>query len=132
MKILIILFGLAVAAMQKPAGPPVRPELRHWPLTFTGSDGTVCTLQKVAGAVITARLNCTDGSTAIYTTITGTGTAPAGGTVGLGQVIALIGINPTAAPVTMGALGAVPANGIAWSFATGSGNPVSSGAVGWP
>lgn len=114
-------------------------------LTVTASqgDGTVCTLNKVANGQIYAILACSssDGKTALTSTnLRSNSTSTYGFTWGLGDVLCLIGVNPTATASTMGSLGPVPANGIAWSCSTNIrvGGAVTgqtaptSGSVTWP
>ncbi len=113
-------------------------------ITATQGDGTVCTLSKSAGNAIGLTLRCVTAQAAgpgfTYTsTLRGSGAAIAL-PFGLGDVLCLVGINPTGAPVTLGSLGPIPATGAAWSCTsnirtagtvTGQTAP-TAGSVSWP
>ena len=108
-------------------------------ITATLGDGTICQIIKLNLPKINARLQCTSadgksvyGSAPLTSTSTATWVLP----FGYGDVTCLLGVNPTASPVTMGGLGSIPSNGIGWSCTTnisGSGQtPLVNGSVTWP
>ena len=107
----------------------------NWVLeqTITGTDGTVCKIIKVPNASIYAWFSCTNGTNLLKSAqITSTGTVIQNNSFIVGQVACLIAANPTAAAITEGSLGPVPASGIAWSCADGDGSTVTTGSVAWP
>jgi hypothetical protein len=98
--------------------------------TVVGIDTTTCTLTKEPGATIWLVWGCTGASPAKTAQIL-PGTVATGAMYLNGQAACLIGLNPTNAPVTMGSLGSVPANGAAWQCSTG-GLAILSGTATWP
>jgi hypothetical protein len=103
--------------------------------TITGTDGNVCTLTKEPGPNIWMLWGCNGSTSGVQTRtaqITSTGTTAAS-SIFFNQGIAacLIGLNPTAAAVTMGSLGSVPAKGAAWSC-TPDMATILTGTVTWP
>ena len=113
-------------------------------VTATQGDGSACKVVKQAGASIVATLSCTsgDGKTVINsgTLRAGASSTPQVSMLMLGDVLCLLAINPTPAAVTLGSLGTVPINGLAWSCSTnietagvvtGQTAPVN-GSVVWP
>jgi hypothetical protein len=100
--------------------------------TVTGTDGTVCVLSKVPNAKIFAWWACAlAGQTTKSAQIQSTSATSGFVVLGQGQVLCLVGINPTASPVAFGSLGSAPAAGIAWSCANGTA-AIVNGAVSWP
>jgi len=102
--------------------------------TITGTDGNVCTLTKEPGSSIWLLWGCngSNGTQTRTAQLTATSTTAAS-SVFLNQGIAacLIGLNPTAAAVSMGSLGSVPAKGAAWSC-TPDMATILTGTVTWP
>jgi hypothetical protein len=110
----------------------------NWVLeqTITGTDGTACQIIKVPNSTIYAWFSCVNGTTLLKSAqIMATGTAAQSNAFIAGQVACVIAANPTAAAVTEGSLGSVPAGGIAWQCANGDGKtliPSIPGTVTWP
>jgi len=100
-------------------------------LTVTASqgDGSSCTLSKLKGGSIAVSLACqsADGKISVKSgALRAAGSAVQTTPFGFGDVLCLLGINPTGSPVTMGSLGSIPASGVAWSCST---NIRANGAV---
>lgn len=107
----------------------------NWTLeqTITGTDGNVCSIIKIPNASIYAWFSCVNGTNLLKSAqIVSTGTAVQGNAFLVGQVACVIAANPTAAAVTEGSLGSVPASGIAWNCADGDGTTIVKGTATWP
>ena len=113
-------------------------------LTVTASqgDGTVCTLTKFAGAKPYVGLKCVPGDKVSQITQSNLVLETTVQTLpwGYGDVLCLLAANPTAAAVTLGSLGSIPAASLAWQcstnietggIVTGQTVPVA-GTVSWP
>ncbi len=112
-------------------------------ITAVQGDGVSCFLTKAAGGKITLSTSCSsaDGKTTYNAgVIRSNGTTTSIVALGFGDVLCLLGVNPTASASAMGSLGNVPANGVAWSCSTnirtagtitGQSAPVA-GSVVWP
>lgn len=112
-------------------------------VTATGGDGSVCTLVKIPSNTISATLKCqtADGKTTTgQQPLRSTSASPVFMPWGFGDIFCMIVVNPTAAAVTEGSLGSIPANSVGWSCTsftrlngTISGNTApSNGSVSWP
>ena len=107
-------------------------------VTVTGADGTVCVLTNQASTTIYFTWRCTSADakaitrTAQFST---TSTAQTNLVLSSGQSavgpLCLVVENPTAAAITAGSLGSVPAGGVAWNC-TASGTSVVAGTAVWP
>jgi hypothetical protein len=113
-------------------------------LTITASqgDGTKCTITKFAGAKPYMGLKCVpgDGISQLSQENLTLGTTLQTIVWGYGDVLCLLAVNPTAAAITVGSLGSVPAVSLAWSCSTNidtAGVPtgqtaIVAGTVAWP
>ena len=112
-------------------------------VTATQGDGTACALHKVTNGQIFLSMSCTsaDGKTTVSgAAFRSNSTAVQTFPWGLGDVLCLVAANPTATAATVGSLGAVPANAVAWSCSTNirTGGAITgqttptSGSVTWP
>jgi hypothetical protein len=98
-------------------------------VTASSGDGSSCTLTKLKGGAIAVSLACqtADGKIAVKSgTLRATGPAVLTMPFGFADVLCFLAINPTAAPVTVGSLGSIPASGVGWSCST---NIRTSGSV---
>ncbi len=106
-------------------------------------DGASCSIVKQANGKIAANVVCvaSDGKTSLTSAVlrsNGTQTTPL--LVDFGDICGLVVVNPTASVATVGSVGAVPANGIAWQFSTNvrvagavtGQTPLVSGSIVWP
>ena len=107
-------------------------------VTVTGSEGTVCKLNKQPGATILAVWSCSSGdskhvvktaqiqnaSTVLGLDVLSSGQGPGG-------PMCLVPSNPTSSAIAAGSVGTVPAKGIGWSC-TGDGTTIASGTAVWP
>jgi len=108
-------------------------------ITASQGDGGSCTITKLKSGTIAWTYSCADATaktTARSAVIRSNATAPVVMPLGQGDVLCLIAMNPTAAPVTLGSLGSVPAKGIGWSCTTnitgGGQTAPSNGSITWP
>jgi hypothetical protein len=113
-------------------------------VTITASQGdlTSCKIVKYSGPAPHIGLSCTpgDGKSVLSQANLTLGTTLQTLPFGYGDVLCLVVANPTAAAVTVGSIGSVPASGLAWQCATnisaggivtGQG-PLVSGTASWP
>ena len=143
MAVLTLLLGLLFwQAPNPPGGPAVVTFNPLTTITASLGDGTSCTISKGNTAAILASFGCVSGDalTFISPAVVIGGGASRSIYAGLGDVICLLGTNPTSAALTMGSLGIIPAGGLAWSCSTnirtldvvtGQTVPVA-GSVTWP
>jgi hypothetical protein len=108
-------------------------------VTAAQGDGTICTLTKMSGGSINAGLKCVsaDGKSSLASTILQSkGSKFFALEWGMGDIMCLIGVNPTSSAAVMGSLASVPANTVTWSCTTnitGGGNTApTAGSVSWP
>jgi hypothetical protein len=103
--------------------------------TVNGSDGSICTLDKSSTINIRATYSCTtaDQRQSLSGVIAASNLHNATGSVvfAMNTITCLVGLNATAAAVSMGSLGTVPPHGIAWSC-TGDGSTTIAGTAVWP
>jgi hypothetical protein len=104
--------------------------------SIIGIDGSVCGLYKDSGNSVYASYSCAtyDHMQNAYGVIWAAQThnSPGNTVFGIGPLICLVGINTTQVPQTMGSLGTVPAQGIAWSCTPGDGKTIVAGTAVWP
>ena len=103
--------------------------------TITGVDGTKCYLVKQPSSTIYAGFACFSSDNLVTTKtvqIQSTGTVSNIEVLGQGQVLCMMGINPTTVIVSFGSVGNAPAKGIAWSCANGDGSTILTGTALWP
>lgn len=112
-------------------------------LTITASqgDGTICTIKKVSGSSVNAILACSNSQiTYNQLTLRAAGTNANSTIWGLGDVLCILGINPTNTAITMGSLGSISINSVGWSCSTNirtssivtGQTSIVSGSVSWP
>jgi len=150
MKVLLLIFILTVSSYAQASITDILSVIdatratQNVVLTVTASqgDGTVCTITKYAGATPHIGLRCIpgDGKSQLSQANLSLGTTLQTMFWGYGDVACLLVVNPTAAAITVGSLGSVPATSLAWSCSTNvdvAGVPASqtaivSGSVAWP
>jgi hypothetical protein len=152
-KLLLSIFFVTCAGAQTVVGPTdvlslanvvTGSQVLAFSLTASQGDGTACAVAKITGAALTAILRCTpgDGRASMSAEVlkAGTATAVQSFTLAYGDTFCLLVMNPTAAAVTMGSLGSIPAVGLGWScttnirtagLITGNTAPVT-GSIAWP
>ena len=90
-------------------------------VTAAQGDGSSCSFSKNNGGSITGVFACSsaDGKTTIKTaTLRSNASSTNVFPIGLGDVLCLIGVNPTGSASVMGSLGSIPANSIMWNCST--------------
>lgn len=118
------------------------PQSQAVTITASQGDGTKATITKFGGSKISFGLKITagDGVTQVTQQNIAGSAAPQSMVWGYGDVLCLLAWNPTTAAVTMGSIGSVGANSLAWACSTnvstagvvsGQTAPVT-GSVAWP
>ncbi len=147
MKLLLSLVLLAAAALQ---AQTVTEAMAADKLALTNStnvttitasqgDGGSCSITKISGGQIIFTWSCAsaDGKQTLRPgPIQSLSTTASSVGMLFGDILCLIGINPTSTAVSMGSIGSVPAKGIGWTCTTsitGGGSTVpTGGTVIWP